>query len=138
MMNLNSQAGNKVRFDGVDGWVPGQKYALGFIEPGDLLTVDMIDIGSSSSSVMFLEHPGLWFNTVMFENVYTVEELESELEDINKDLNTLKARQARLIEELKKNGAGAEIIKKYSFFHAIKMLQNSHGITLEEAYNILK
>ncbi|MBM7598275.1 hypothetical protein JOC34_000632 [Virgibacillus halotolerans] len=65
-----SPQGRKVRFRNKGGWESDTEYAHKYlINEGDILTVEEIYVGRSSSEAEFKEHPNITFNTVMFEDV---------------------------------------------------------------------
>lgn len=61
--------GRKVRFLNDNGREFEREVANQLIEEGEILTVKEIFVGTSSSTVEFMEYPGKEFNTVMFEDV---------------------------------------------------------------------
>ena len=69
-MDIYARPGTKVKFLGKNGYDYQLKEASEMFEVGLVLTVKSIEVGDSSSSVVFEEMPGKSFNTVMFEEVY--------------------------------------------------------------------
>lgn len=61
--------GRKVRFLNKNGWSHDPVNARKYMEEGQILTVEEVYVGSSSSTVSFVEIPGKEFNTVMFEDL---------------------------------------------------------------------
>jgi hypothetical protein len=64
-----SPKGRKVRFLDENGYDIQREIARKYFSKGDILTIEEIYVGGSSSEVSFSEHPLKKFNTVMFEDV---------------------------------------------------------------------
>lgn len=63
-----SPAGRKVFFLDENGYDWELELARNYFLPRQVLTVDEIYVGRSSSKVVFVEFPNKQFNTVMFED----------------------------------------------------------------------
>ena len=61
--------GRKVIFINKNGWDYDLEHARRLLSEGDIVTVEEIYVGRSSSKVEFIEFPGETFNTVMFEDL---------------------------------------------------------------------
>lgn len=61
--------GRKVVYLGTGGWDKDVEFANQYFTVGQVLTVDEIYVGRSSSRVSFIETEGKQFNTVMFQDV---------------------------------------------------------------------
>ncbi|MCY8577595.1 hypothetical protein MOD24_17255 [Bacillus haynesii] len=61
-----SPKGRKVYFLNDNGYESEREFAREHFKPNEILTVEEIYVGRSSSQVEFVEHPGKRFNTVMF------------------------------------------------------------------------
>lgn len=68
-LSETSPRGRKVRFLDENGWDGDKEYARRYFVKDDILTVEEIYVGRSSSTVEFQELKGKEFNTVMFEDV---------------------------------------------------------------------
>ena len=68
-MNIYAKNGDKVKFLNKNGHDWQLEDANEFMNEKDVLTVETTTAGDWSSTVVFKEHPGLQFNTVMFEDV---------------------------------------------------------------------
>lgn len=64
-----SPKGRKVRYLMKNGWDYDKEEANKHFNNGDILTVEEIYVGRSSSTVVFQEVKGIEFNPVMFEDV---------------------------------------------------------------------
>lgn len=64
-----SPKGRKVRYLAQNGWDYDKEKANKFFNKGDILTIEEIYVGQSSSTVEFQEVEGEEFNTTMFEDV---------------------------------------------------------------------
>lgn len=67
-MDINTATGEKVVFVGDAGWEGEVSQALKYLTHGQEYTVDHLDVGRSSSTVVLQEFPNKHFNTVMFKN----------------------------------------------------------------------
>ena len=67
-MDIYAKPGTKVKFLGCNGYEFELQEAMKTFVPGEILTVDNIEVGGWSSSAEFEEFPGRW-NTVMFGDV---------------------------------------------------------------------
>lgn len=61
--------GDKFRFLNANGYDFERQRARDLFEEGAVLTIRDADVQNFSSTFMFEEHPGRWFNTVMFKKV---------------------------------------------------------------------
>jgi len=61
--------GRKVKFLDNNGYTNQLMAAKEHFVKDQILTVNEILVGGSSSQVEFFEAPGLWFNTVMFGDI---------------------------------------------------------------------
>lgn len=68
-MDIYAKPGTKVKYLGKNGYDAERERAKEFLEVGAVLTVKEIDVHSWVSYALFEEVPGVWFNTVMFEEV---------------------------------------------------------------------
>lgn len=66
-----------MRFLGQNGYPSQLSAALAAFDPGEVLTVTACDVGSFSHSIQFAEHPGEWWNGVMFERAREGEKAQS-------------------------------------------------------------
>lgn len=64
-----SPKGRKVRYLMKNGWDYDKEKVNQHFNKGDILTVEEIYVGRSSSTVVFQEVKGIEFNPVMFEDV---------------------------------------------------------------------
>lgn len=69
LMNINSGYGDLVSFTGRNGHDWQQEKARKYFYIGQVLRVAYVEVNQSSSTVYFLEHPDIGFNTVMFRDV---------------------------------------------------------------------
>lgn len=70
-LNEESPKGRKVKFLGHNGYDLELNHAKKILSVGQVLTVEEIYVGRSSSKVEFKEYPKMYFNTVMFADVDT-------------------------------------------------------------------
>ena len=68
-MSLTTSKGDKVQYSFPEnGYDHDHQKARQYLVEGAAYIVKKIDVGNSHSSVEFREFPGIWFNTVLFEN----------------------------------------------------------------------
>ena len=94
-MRLNTRAGDKVIFLGINGYDSEREAALKKLEVGKAYTVRTVNVGDWSSRVLLDEG---WFNTVMFANV-SDELAEKQAEPPEQEANAcwLEYRDAALV-----------------------------------------
>lgn len=68
-MNIYASENDTVKFLNKNGTDWDRQYANKHLKEGEILTVDNVYVGNFNSDVEFKEHPGIRFNTVMFEDV---------------------------------------------------------------------
>lgn len=73
-MDIWTPPGTYVTYLNKNGYELNRAYANTVLEEGKQYTVYDIDVGSSYSYVQLVEVPGMWFNTVMFENLVGYDE----------------------------------------------------------------
>lgn len=69
-LSKESPYGRKVEFLNRNGYEKQREDAQKYFHTGQILTVQEIYVGSSSSEVEFVEFPGKRFNTVMFADFH--------------------------------------------------------------------
>jgi len=78
-MDLTTTPGTLVVFSNPEnGYEFDRIRAKAYLDVGIAYTVAEIDVGDSSSRVRFEEHPDVWFNTVLFDNIDNVYDLPIE------------------------------------------------------------
>lgn len=110
-----SPKGRKVRFLDENGWDSDLERARKFFNKGDILTVEEIHVGRSSSEVIFQEFPDKMFNTVMFEDVLpTLHKIETE------EINMLDIYNVPLLSVLTHVGYNVKInLKEYGYKESV-------------------
>ncbi|MEL1246321.1 hypothetical protein AAEO56_18760 [Flavobacterium sp. DGU11] len=69
-MNIYALKGHKVRCSDLDnGYEYQQEIARRHLVLGEVYTIDKTEVGSSSTKVMLQEVPGVFFNSVFFDDV---------------------------------------------------------------------
>lgn len=105
-MDLTTTPGTLVIFANPEnGYEYDQKRAREFLNVGCAYTVAEIDVGDSSSRVRFEEYPGVWFNTVLFNNIeetmkMTDDEMKTILPGTLQCLYAIPGNKVRLTTEL--------------------------------------
>lgn len=77
-MNIYALKGHKVSCSDLDnGYEYQREIARGHLLLGEVYTVDKTEVGSSSTKVLLQEVPGVFFNSVFFDDVV----LQSQADD---------------------------------------------------------
>ena len=70
-MDIYAQPGTPVIYTNLTaGWDIDQEEAQAYLVPNTIYTVAEIEIGDAKTLVRFEEVPDMWFNSVLFENLY--------------------------------------------------------------------
>lgn len=75
-MDIYSKEDTKVRYTGKGGYDSDKAFADRFLIVGNVYTVQFTDVGGFHTDVYLKQFPNEAFNSVMFENCETPEELE--------------------------------------------------------------
>lgn len=75
-MNIYANEGARVRFVDKNGLPSDLEKAREFLKPYETYTVERVYVGNWSSKVYLQEIPGVPFNTVCFEDVTELSEVE--------------------------------------------------------------